>query len=348
MKSDSTNLDRTAGKVNSFKRWLSFAVSLSLIAVPIVLTFVYYIQPDRLAPVTLVPPWLWLIPGVFITWISNRFTRKSHLYFAFSVWVIFGCLFVEEPRGYLRTAFESPEQTNRNKDSIRLITLNCNVGKISAVKEVIALNPDIILLQESPPRDALANLTHELFGDTGAFVYSPDCSIIASGPLEPIAVPKGSHFVHAVYSTLPSDTESSESSTQLDLISLRLSPPVFRTDFVEPGFWSDHTKVRVKHRQQLATLTTHIKKAAKSKRLVVGGDFNLVPNDGALTPLQAINLVDSFRTNATGWCNTATNDWPIFRVDQVWTKGKIDVSNHWVRRTRHSDHRMVIVDIKLK
>jgi endonuclease/exonuclease/phosphatase (EEP) superfamily protein YafD len=56
-------------------------------------------------------------------------------------------------------------------------------------------------------------------------------------------------------------------------------------------------------------------------------------------------LRDAFREAGAGWQNTATNDFPLLRFDQVW------VSEHWrvnrlsVKKSEHSDHRTVVCDL---
>jgi endonuclease/exonuclease/phosphatase (EEP) superfamily protein YafD len=85
----------------------------------------------------------------------------------------------------------------------------------------------------------------------------------------------------------------------------------------------------------------------QSRPLIIGGDFNAPPNDGALAPLR-LRLVDTFRQAGRGWGNTGTNRFPFFRVDQIWAGGSLRAESVFAQRTVHSDHRMVVCDLILQ
>ena len=154
---------------------------------------------------------------------------------------------------------------------------------------------------------------------------------------ETVHMNPASHFVHAVITL--------ESGQKIDVVSLRLSAPVFRIDFLSSGFWTDHVKTRRKHRRQLQEVSEHLEKFARSEHIVIGGDFNLVGNDGALSALNQYK--DSFFTAGSGWGNTGTSDYPLFRVDQIWTNSNLKCSASQAFATKNSDHRMVIADFDL-
>ena len=103
------------------------------------------------------------------------------------------------------------------------------------------------------------------------------------------------HFVPAAV-VLPS-------GLQADVISIRL-PPVFRLDFWTPGFWIDHH--RLKYRRQVQDLMDELGSVPAAGSLIIGGDFNVPPDDGALAPLRQ-RLGDTFLTAGCGWGNTGTN-----------------------------------------
>jgi endonuclease/exonuclease/phosphatase (EEP) superfamily protein YafD len=85
---------------------------------------------------------------------------------------------------------------------------------------------------------------------------------------------------------------------------------------------------------------------ASTSPLVVGGDFNTTPLDTAFDALRP-RLADSFARAGLGWGATGTNDWPLFRVDQVWTNSSIIPTQVSAAKTIHSDHRMVVCDVIL-
>lgn len=300
---------------------------------------IHYFQFDVLAPVTLVPPWLWLIPAALLIAFSYRSLSRGHLTFAVLVWLTFVALFVEEARSLIRpnNLAQRTNEQHRQPSEIRVATLNCHVGSKKAAMEVMAFHPDIVLLQESPGSTQLAEIAESLFGGQSDFLSCGDTSILARGKLTPVMSDPSSHFTHALL-TLPD-------GQQFDVVSLRLSPPVFQMNFWSSKFWKAHFETRRHHREQLQDVAKHLKKFHRSDHWIIGGDFNLVGNDGALDALRPLS--DTFFRAGSGWGNTGTNDYPLFRVDQIWTNASLDCEGHRAIRTEHSDHRMVVVDLTL-
>lgn len=301
----------------------------------------YLSQPDWLAAVTLVPAWCWLVPAICLT--GYGFSRK-HQRWCMTVailWCGYTVLLVEEVQSLVRTgswptsAWTEARQSGR---AIRVVSLNCDVANPRSAVEVAACDPDVVLLQESPNREHLARIARELFGDDGTYLWGGDTSIVVNGSIQPITVNTASHFVHALVE-LPDGVE-------VNVISVRLNPPVFRLDFWTSGFWIDHRDNRLKHRQQVLDVMEQVRAIPQSAHLIVGGDFNSPPNDAALAPLQ-LRLFDTFREAGRGWGNTGTNDAPLFRVDQIWASRSFNADFVAARKTIHSDHRMVVSDLIL-
>lgn len=298
----------------------------------------YWSQPDWLAPLTLVPPWCWLIPGAALT-MFGRTRSCQHFAAALLLWVTFIMLFCDEPRSLL--SFKSWPTTNwlaarKNGRGIRVISLNCNVGQSGSVREVATWKPDILLLQESPGDEQLRPLTRELFGADGTYLSGGDVSILARGPLHPKFADNRSDFIHAEFD-MPTDGH-------VNVVSVRLAPPVYRLDFWSPAFWVEHHNKRFEHRQQILDLWQHIKGNPTPSLWIVGGDFNAPPYDAALAPLHT-QLVDTFRQAGHGWGSTGTNQFPLFRVDQIWVSQGFQVESAKAIKTVYSDHRMVVCDL---
>ena len=60
-----------------------------------------------------------------------------------------------------------------------------------------------------------------------------------------------------------------------------------------------------------------------------------------LTP----RMHDTFREGGRGWGDTVINEFPFLRIDQVWVSGAFQAVNVVARKTRRSDHRMVVCDL---
>lgn len=257
------------------------------------------------------------------------------------MWGIFAFLFVEEARSLFRTEVMSTAdwQTVRESgDGLRVVSLNCNVGQTRSVEEVSAWQPDIVVLQESPGSEQLDVLAKSLFG-SGDALHGGDVSILTRGRITTKFADPKSHFVHAEI-RLPT-------GILVDVLSVRLAPPVPRLDFWMPGFWIDHRNKRIEHREQITELMRHIQSVPDSHHLIVGGDFNAPPRDDALASLRS-RLSDTFLIAGSGWGATGTNDYPLFRVDQVWVSNSLRPVSVTAKKTQNSDHRLVVCDLMLR
>jgi endonuclease/exonuclease/phosphatase (EEP) superfamily protein YafD len=294
-------------------------------------------QPDWLAPVTLAPAWFWLAPALLLT--AQGMSRK-HKYWSLAVltlWTAYAVVFVEEARSLLHTRSWPTREwkaARANERGVRVVSLNCAAADWRAAAEVAPWEPDIVLLQESPSREHVGRLVRDLYGAGGSFLWGGDTAILARGHVQSRRVDAGSHFVHAMVE-LPMGLKA-------DVISVRLSPPVFRLDFWMPGFWIDHRNVRIQHRRQILDVAEGMEPI--STPLIVGGDFNAPPNDAALAPLRH-RLYDAFRAAGHGWGHTGTNEFTLFRVDQVWISRHFHADSVTALKTTHSDHRMVVCDL---
>jgi len=298
----------------------------------------HWFQPDWLAALTLAPPWFWLLPGLLLVRLGYRRDRRRRSVAVLVLWLLFTGVFVEELRSLVRFG-RTPTQewiaAREQGRAIRVVSLNCCLGNVRAAAEVAAYEPDIVLLQESPGREAIEELARELFGEGGRVVCGYDTSILTRWRIEPRPAAPSSDFVHGV-ATLPS-------GMAVDVVSPRLNPPVGRLDFWSPGFWRDHRNNRVIHRDQIRDVMDALD-GSPTNHVIVGGDFNAPAGDGALAHLRP-RLHDTFRRAGRGWGNTGTNEFPLFRVDQIWASRGLRAESVRAQRTVHSDHQMVVCDL---
>ena len=310
-----------------FRKWLLLLVCGVISS----LIFLHWVQPDWLVPVTMVPCWMWLVPSFLLLVFGLRGTSRRLQVSTLILILVFAGLFVEEVRSLTRIA---KFQEAKSPDVLRVVTLNCNIGSVAAAREVIELQPDVVLFQESPSREELQKLSAEMYGDAAVVIYSTDASLITGFPVSDVFDPNDGHFVSTVLQT---------PSAQLRVVSTRLSAPVYRLDFWQGSFWKQHAKCRQDHRRQLQEIADHLQKDRESGRAVVlAGDFNSVPRDGAFSPFAGW-LQDQFFVAGKGLGGTGTNEIPLFRVDQVWATS-MQANIAVAKKTIHSDHRMVVVD----
>ncbi|GBC96300.1 hypothetical protein HRbin16_02102 [bacterium HR16] len=281
------------------------------------------------------PVWIWLLPGLFLAGLGWRRRRIARTVFV--LWLLFLMVFAEEPRSLLRGLLPAP----RAGEALRIVSLNCAGGLIEAAREVIPYQPDIVLLQESPGKKEVKQLAEELFGRQGGWMHGPDASIIARGTVKPYPLSRDEQvfFVHAK-AILPN-------GKQLEVISLRLWPPIMRVDLWLPDCWREHTEVRRTQMQQLQFVARRLRSLPPNALIVVGGDFNMPPGESPLRLLSR-RLRDSFLVAGAGWGNTITNEYPFHRIDQIWLSPNLRPLQVRAHRTQHSDHRIVVCDVQLQ
>jgi endonuclease/exonuclease/phosphatase family metal-dependent hydrolase len=208
------------------------------------------------------------------------------------------------------------------------------------MREVAALHPDVVLLQESPTARDVEKFGRELFGaDAGVFVGF-DAAIIVDGNLEAAVMPPNhrAYFVRG--------RASIRGGPAIDVFSLRLTPACVRTDLWSPDCWREHIANRELRRSQLRVVAEEARKAGGSVPIVLGGDFN-APQDDAVFDLLRPFLRDTFKSAGSGWGNTITNDMPVLRIDQIWASPSLQATAVITRKTAESDHRMVAADLIL-
>lgn len=285
----------------------------------------YMVRPGITTAITVWPAWIVLIIGLMFT-AKSRCHRMALLF----CWLFFGNLFVDEFQSIPRSLRPEPAR------DFRVVTLNCAGGSLLAAEEVIALKPDLVLFQESPSRRHLEEVALKLFGPRPGLVWGPDASIIARGGLAERALPQGtSNFVAATWTP--------ERGRSLDVVSLRLTPPVLRIDLYDPSAWSDFARNRESRTAEVKDIAAALAGMGFRPDLV-GGDFNTPPDAGVQGPLVQ-GMLDAFGSAGVGLGATCVNPMPcIVRIDQIWSGPKSKPVRARVVKTEHSDHRMLVAD----
>ena len=318
--------------------WRPFALAVSGL-VCAVISLCLLVQPDWLAAIVLVPSWCWLIVGLLLNALGYTHHCKRWSAVVLTIWGVFTWSFVEEVHSLLRFKNwpkDAWQGAREDGDRIRVVSLNCNTEATKIVDDIATRKPDVVLLQESPGENDLDVLCNALFGDNGSFLNGGDVAILSRGNIRSKFRKLSSHFMY-VELLLPS-------GVRVNTVSLRLTPPVFRLDFWMPGFWDDHRDKRIQHRRQIHEIMKHIQKLPTTEHWIVGGDFNAPPYDDALSPLEP-KLFDTFSKAGRGWGATATNNYPLFRVDQIWVSQNLTAESVTSHKNRYSDHRMVVCDL---
>jgi len=301
--------------------------------------FCYGFRMDSVAAVTVFPPWLWAVPAIFLTWVGFRIRNKKRLHSLIaSGWFVFIFVFSETPYRYSQRSnppYKSTDIGSHSKKPLRIVSLNCSGGSKDAAREVISLKPDVVLLQEVPEETIILNLTKEIFGDKGNFVRGEESSILASGSVTPIpGMPWFSTRAKVRFSD----------GIELDVTTFRLKAPIVRADLWNPECWRVQKENRIARYKQLKKIMDSIEKGMNTRYFIMGGDFN-APAGDAVFKLIGTEWRDAFEEGGIGWGATMPNDSPLFRIDRVFKSTGIRVAQARTKRTKHSDHRALLVDI---
>ncbi len=224
---------------------------------------------------------------------------------------------------------------------MRVVSLNCAGGLLEAAREVAAYRPDVVLLQESPGAKEVRTLARELFGEAASALPGVDASIIVNGQLEPRMLPRkeAMSFVQA-RARLTNGLEA-------EVVSLRLLPACIRVDLWSPTCWREHSANRRDRREMMAAIANRLHALPHEVPVVVGGDFNAPPGD-AVFRLLGTRLRDAYHEAGVGLGNTIENSTPLIRIDQVWVSEQLVADAVVARKTTHSDHRLVVCDLRLR
>jgi vancomycin resistance protein VanJ len=298
---------------------------------------------------TLFPCLAWATVGLLLLGFGWDRRHRPAGIIALLLWTGFLAAFAEEPRSLLRHAQRpTPEwaAARRRGKALRVVSLNCFLGKPEAAAEAGALDPDVVLLQETPGEQAVRDLARRWFGAEAAVVYPPapqfaDSCIIARGHLLP-----GSATTVRGYAALAGLRLSS--GAEVEVVGLHLHPnPQPRLDLWSRRCWRVQREGHASRQRQLAAVARALGDPAAHGPLILGGDFNEPAGDLAFAALLP-GLRDAFGTAGTGWGDTWYNHLPLTRIDQVWVSRHFRPAAVFARQTVHSDHRMVVCDLWLE
>jgi vancomycin resistance protein VanJ len=299
------------------------------------LAALFSLRPNPLAALTIVPAWSWLLlalPGLLLMRRRNRAYAVMFL----CAWGLFIFLHVEEPVSLVRNLV-SPLTLQKPPDTYRFITMNCGGGQSAALDELRPLDPDVVFLQESPGQAAVEEITRQLFGAAGSFVYNPDTCILAKGHVEEVTRGPKALFYTQARAAIPN-------LGVVNLVSLRLFTGSVGLDLWNPSCWRVHHEHRLRQIEQIRQITASVTRADS---LVIAGDFN-APQDDKVYSYLPKTLRDAFKGTGRGLGNTILNDIPVLRIDQIWVSHDFLARQTFALKSKVADHRLVITDVAKK
>ncbi|MCH8978274.1 MAG: endonuclease/exonuclease/phosphatase family protein [Armatimonadetes bacterium] len=300
------------------RSWVSVSIAALIGAL-------YLFRPDATEAVTVWPAWLWVVPGVLLAWKKRASWLWTGVRWPLLAWLVVGLGLSELWRVVLPA---------RGPGDLRVVTLNAAGEMELALEEAAGFGPDVLLLQESATVAGLEQFVDRTFGQEYDFVLGIDCSVLVRGK----AIRQDTSATNFTFVTA-----QLSDGTKVDIVCLRMAPYWPRLDYWNPDCWRSYADHRASRRLELAEIWTAVQPLRTGAPLILGGDFNAVP-DRSVASVVADDLKDSYASAGTGWYGTAMNDLPLFRIDQVWTSDDFKAVGSRSKKSAASDHRLVLAD----
>lgn len=286
-------------------------VILSLASIFVIFSYVaFQCRPDPFTAFTIVPAWCVFVVGLLSSAAIGWRVPKAGAALS-AVWLLFLLLFAEEPYAIL--------DEERSETGLKIVSLNWGGASQQPVPTLKKLNPDLLFIQEAPRKDVLSAISEQL-GDY-SLIWSPEAAILSKEPLK--TVESDVHYVRA-------------RQDEMDLVSLRLSPPLVRFDFYNPQCWLAYWSRRIERRHQIESVLE-----GPTLPTIVAGDFNAPAGDGCLGPLLE-DFHDAYGQAGRGFGNTAPSYFPVHRIDQIWIRNDYQAKVSFTVRIPGSDHRAAV------
>jgi|LSQX01.2.fsa_nt_gb endonuclease/exonuclease/phosphatase (EEP) superfamily protein YafD len=312
---------------------------MALLAVAVV----YLLRPPNFDPITIWPFGFWAGGCIILALILSPLLHPRRALLVGGIALIAALAVCEEPRYLLRSVAREPDreiaQARLDGSLVRVITLNCGGGDERAVTDALALDPDVLLLQETPGEVALESVVPEGWQRAGWL----DPTIMVRGTLQADDLPRW--LAHEMYVGVAVPERLGRPIT---IISTRLVHPSLRMDIWRPKVWRDAARVRKERAHVIADLLRQRLRHGEDLPVIIGGDFNTPGGDSLLRPLAQAGLRDVFAAAGRGWPNTITADFPVSRIDLIYASNVFRPLDARAVITPHSDHRMVVADMALR
>ncbi len=290
-----------------------------------------------LDPITIWPFWFATGIGLLLA-LPGLFGSRKMFALAVGAWLLATALIAEESRHLLRPG---PQPTGEVGRTLRIVTINCAGGRDGAFADALALDPDIIAVQERPGTVEM----QEMCGSDGWLVAPGiDTAIVARGSGTWPELHK--HLAHYMQYAIVSPERLNPPVT-LTVFSVHLHLPGLRMDPWNPKTWREARTLRRVREESVALLMQYVHTALAQGPVIIAGDFNTPGRNSLLDPLRE-DFTDAFAAVGRGWPNTITAEHPMSRIDGIWVSGEMRPLHSRVVYTEHSDHRMVVTDVQLR
>ena len=305
----------------------------------------YSLQPDVFAAYTVMPIWLWGGFGLLFSTVAFYFMRAPLSLILTGVWALTLLVGSDETRslGHIGRVgpLPGPAAPHQSRKVLRVLTINTgNFMFGDPTEDIVAWDPDIVLLQQTNPA-ATAKIAARLYQGKGDFrtqwfngvitrwkITREDRNrLIRSQQLE-VVTPEGQ---------------------PIQIVNVHLATAATDLRLWRRSAWRDHAKNRKTRRQEMSVALQILSQTTDfpSAPTIFGGDFNSPATDIVHRQLSR-DFTDAFSEAGTGWGNTFHRRFPILRIDHIYSTRHLVPVRCRAVETRHSDHRFVVADFLMR
>ena len=336
-----------------FRYWLGRASLTFGILLAAVLTVLYHTIGDRhwLSDIIVVfPPTAWCL-AIIVLFIPVAVSGSWRLAGVAIITIISFLIINEEWLSLLR----KPMTPQSPRDGLRVICWNqfTNTDWTIPFQDLSPWDPDVVVFTESPDGQASEAIHKQLTGQWKGYHWHDegDSAILSRFPMEVITSKKIGPWDKPALARLEIPPAGNSPTTHTIILcgvrfmfSAAAQPPTALLG--DLSGWPAHHKLRLAQFDNFRELLADIR--GDKEQVIVTGDFNTRGGSKSLRALRKAGLHDGWPESGTGWGATYMAELPIARIDQTWLSSGLRASQSRAIRGRISDHRMVIMDIKLR
>lgn len=312
----------------------------------LVTVYAYSRQPDRYAAFTVMPIWVWGGIGLMCSVIAFYFLRASLSLIMTGVWAVTLLVGADEARVLANFGRSAPQPgaapSHQGEPVIRVLSLNCgrlHFGDPSA--DIAAWQPDIVLLQEAYPHH-VRRFADVLYGGRGDY----RAHFTREGGIGVLTRWKIQREVRNPALRSQQLTIELPDERTIEVVNVHLDTAATDLRFWRREAWREHRVNRAVRRNEVLTVMRILEETNSrfpNTPVIFGGDFNATPGD-PVHRMMAADFTDAFAAAGTGWGNTFQRRFPVLRIDMIYATRHLTPVRCAAVLTRHSDHRMVVVD----
>lgn len=329
---------------------IGYLLLFSAFAMHATVVVLFHFRWDKLAMVTVFPVWLYAIAAIGFLVVARFFIKTRWIPAIAAVWLITLPFLADEATGLKNMALGYrpmiyTEASDISPNALRIITINSKYGGPQQAADIAAWNPDIVLMQESPPHHSVRQLGQQLFGKDSVMQIHRHCTILARGKsLRMVPMPRTARRLAprgiVTQLTLPD-------GRVLNLVNVHLDSATVKLSAWSPETWRDHANNRRRRRESLRFIMAHQALLPDAQQryvpTIVAGDFN-APAGDASTRMLHDDYLDAYTVCGVGWGNTFPSGLPIHRIDQIWLDRRLSPLGLSAEKVSNTDHHMVVCD----